>query len=272
MPFCQNEGASLFWKSFGKGEPVLLIMGLSFTHEMWFRLLPPLTTRYRAIVFDNRGMGRSSVPKGPYRISLMARDALAVMNDAGIAQAHVIGASMGGMIAQELALEHPERVHSLVLGCTSHSGVWGRWPRLRTALGCRNFARRGNRIDRERALIPLLYAKTTPRDRIEEDIRLRVGCDCPAAGFRGQFTGLLLWSAYRRLPRLRVPTLVLHGDEDRLIPIENGEVVARRIPGAQFELVTQAGHMMTTDQPEICSRLVMDFLSRQPMLATASGS
>jgi 3-oxoadipate enol-lactonase len=154
MPVTANEGAELYWDSFGSGPPILLIMGLSFTHEMWFRLRPALTPNYHIVVFDNRGMGRSSVPRGPYSIPKMARDAAAVMRAAGLTSAHVIGASMGGMIAQELALRKPELVRSLILACTSHSGLLGRWPELRYLP--RRIAR--DHVARERAIAKLLYA------------------------------------------------------------------------------------------------------------------
>src|SRR5579863_1621527 len=124
MPFIDHEGAGIYWTEHGSGPPVLLIMGLSFTHEMWYRTLPGLGG-YRTILFDNRGMGRSSVPSGPYRIQQMARDAAAVLTAAGVESAHVVGASMGGMIAQELALLAPRRVRTLLLACTTFSGVFG---------------------------------------------------------------------------------------------------------------------------------------------------
>src|SRR5437764_6088044 len=100
MPYLVNAGTQLYWKDYGSGPPLLMIMGLSFTHEMWFRVLPSLGSQYRVIVFDNRGMGRSDVPRGPYPIGRMARDAYAVLQAAGVEAAHVLGASMGGMIAQ----------------------------------------------------------------------------------------------------------------------------------------------------------------------------
>jgi 3-oxoadipate enol-lactonase len=262
LPYVHSDGADLYWEAFGAGPPVLLIMGLSFTHEMWFRTLPALLPHYRAIVFDNRGMGRSSVPGGTYGIKMMARDAVAVLHAAGAEAAHVIGASMGGMIAQELALQVPKAVRSLVLGCTSHSGVLGRWPKFRAIPWRRNWAKL-DRSERENALVRLLYADTTPRERIEEDLRLRGGCHWSHEGFRRQLGAILLWSAYRRLPSLRVPTLIVHGEEDRLVPVRNGRTVARRIPGAQLEIVPDAGHIMTTDQPEICAALMLKFLASQ---------
>ena len=153
----------MYWEEHGSGPPVLLIMGLSFTHEMWFRVLPSLASRYRVIVFDNRGMGRSDVPRGLYSIRQMASDAHTVLKAAGVAAADVVGASMGGMIAQELALRFPQCVRRLVLACTSHGGLFSNWPDFT------RFPRRANwsRPDElERALVPLLYARTTPQDRI----------------------------------------------------------------------------------------------------------
>jgi pimeloyl-ACP methyl ester carboxylesterase len=225
-------------------------------------VLPAVTPEYRVILFDNRGMGRSSVPRGPYSIRQMARDAVAVLNAAGVEQAHVIGASMGGMIAQELALNYPGRVRSLVLGCTTHGGFLSRWP---------DFSKRprgvkwstAERLERERAVMPMLYADTTPIERIEEDIHLRYRCQWNPRGFYNQLAAILLWTSYRRLPRITAPTLVVHGDQDRLVPMVNGRVVAKRIRGAQFKVIQNAGHILTTDQPEACAQNIQEFLRSQ---------
>ncbi len=270
MPYVLSQGVRLYWEEHGSGPPVLLIMGLSFTHEMWFRVLPHLIRAgYRAILFDNRGMGRSGCPRAPYSIRQMARDAATVMDAADVASAHVVGASMGGMIAQELALRAPERVRSLMLACTTHGGLFGRWPHFRRCPGPLRWYR-ATRAERERALRMLLYAEATPVERIEEDLAVRCGCAWTSRGFYGQFAGILLWSSYRRLPRIHVPTLVLHGEEDHLLPAENGRVVASRIPGARFELVPNAGHILITDQPEVSVRLFLDFLKENAECPLAS--
>lgn len=260
VPYVTSQGAKIFWNEQGSGVPVLLIMGLSFTHDMWFRVLPVLAARYRAIYFDNRGMGKSDVPRGPYPIKTMAQDAIAVLDAAGVPAAHIIGASMGGMIAQELALRHPQRVLSLILGCTSYGGLFARWPSLSHAP--REFPLAEDaRMKREQALVPLLYSPSTPLEHIGEDLEVRANCTWTYRGFWAQLGGILFWHSYRRLPRIKAPTLVVHGAEDRLIPPVNGRVVAGRIPGARFELLPNAGHILVTDQPEACTKLMLDFLA-----------
>jgi pimeloyl-ACP methyl ester carboxylesterase len=270
MPYIEHEGSQLFWTEKGSGPPILLIMGLSFTHEMWHRTLPALTG-YRAILFDNRGMGRSSVPRGPYSVRQMARDANAVLTAANVASAHVIGASMGGMIAQELALLYPQRVRSLILACTSYSGLFARWPDLRCGPRWIRW-RESTREQREQSWRGLLYSNTTPAARIEEDIRIRCACAWNQKGFFNQFAGILMWNSYWRLPRISAPTLVIHGDQDRLIPPQNGRTVARRIRGARFQVIPNAGHIIMTDQPELCRDVLVNFLAEQDAPLSATGS
>lgn len=263
MPFVDSRGATIYWEEAGSGEPMLMIMGLSFTHEMWFRVLPHLAS-FRTITFDNRGVGRSSVPPGPYSIVTMAEDALAVLDAAGWESAHIVGASMGGMIAQEIALRYPQRVRTLTLGCTTYSGLFCRWPRFSRGPGLHWF-RTADRVTRERSLRHMLYAADTPDERIEEDIRVRCECAWNMKGVLSQLAGILMWNSYGRLPSIRIPTLVLHGTEDHLLPLKNGRVLAARIPGAQLEIIQNAGHILTTDQPEVTVKHLLGFLTAKPV-------
>ncbi|MGD0932289.1 MAG: alpha/beta hydrolase, partial [Candidatus Korobacteraceae bacterium] len=112
MPCTNSNGCRIHWEESGAGDPLLLIMGLGYSHEMWHRTRPAMAEHYRTIVYDNRGVGKSDLPPGPYPIAQMADDAAAVLDAAGVELAHVYGISMGGMIAQELALKHPARVRS----------------------------------------------------------------------------------------------------------------------------------------------------------------
>jgi len=117
-------------------------------------------------------------------------------------------------------------------------------------------------MSREKALIPLLYSPSTPAELIQEDLRVRSECHWSYRGFWGQFGGILMWNSYRRLPRITAPTLVVHGEDDKLIPPVNGRVVAKRIPGARFELLPKAGHILVTDQLEACVGLMLNFLGK----------
>jgi len=270
MPFVTHRGARIYWEEHGAGDPILLVMGLSFTVEMWYRVAPSLAAKHRVILLDNRGVGRSSVPRGPYRIGLMAEDAMAVLSAAGVTQlAYLMGVSMGGMIAQEMALRYPERFRALVLLSTSCGVLYrGRWPNFRRAPRLRRWLETGGEA-RDRSLVRFFYADETPRERIEEDIHARANFHPPLRSVLRQLGGILCWSSYGRLPRLRLPVLVIHGDQDHVLPPENGRVVARRIPGADFILVPQAGHILATDQPELLLEMINGFLARARDLQVA---
>src|ERR1700733_12802711 len=163
MPFVENQGARIYWDEQGHGTPVLLIMGLSYPSSMWHRTRPALASHYRTVAFDNRGVGRSEVPFGPYPIALMASDAAAVLDAAGIESAHLFGVSMGGMIAQEFALQYPKRVLSLTLGCTAAGGPTA----VRAEPEAIHMLLSREKMSREQAAeaaVPFIYDRATPRD------------------------------------------------------------------------------------------------------------
>ena len=260
MPFVENRGARIYWDEQGQGPPLLLIMGFSYPSDMWYRARPELAGRYRTIAFDNRGVGRSDVPAGPYPISLMASDAAAVLDAAGADRAHIFGVSMGGMIAQEFALQYPARVRSLILACTSPGGLHAVQPKTLVLLALIKRATMTPEEARE-AFIPILYHQATARERIDEDMAvLRNWIPAPAAYF-AQLQGIVLWSSYGRLPQITAPTLVIHGETDRLVPPKNGAILASRIPGAKLVTIPHAGHIFATDQPHAARSAVAEFLA-----------
>jgi pimeloyl-ACP methyl ester carboxylesterase len=262
MPYAENSGVKIYWEEHGEGDPLLLIMGLGYTLEMWHRTAPILKQQYRTILFDNRGVGRSDVPVGAYSISAMAADAAAVLDSAGIVRAHVFGISMGGMIAQEFALQYPRRVRSLILGCTSHGGPEAV---LADAEVLKTVAERAmmSPEDGIRAMVSFIYDSGTPRERIEEDLAIRRHTYPSIQGYLGQLQAIFAYESRTRLAQLKAPTLVLHGESDRLVPPENGRRVARLINGARLEIFAGASHIFPTDQPEKTHQTILEFLADQ---------
>src|SRR5580692_6878252 len=227
MPLVENQGAKIYWDQEGCGEPLLLIMGLSYPSYMWHRTRPVLAQTYRTIALDNRGVGQSDVPSGVYSIALMASDAAAVLDAADVQSAHVFGVSMGGMIAQEFALQYPKRVRSLILGCTAAGGSHAvqAEPKVLEVL-----MRQGMTPEEAKeAIIPFIYDSGTPRERIDEDMAIRMKWYPTSQGYLSQLQGILAWEAYSRIAEIGAPTLVVHGESDLLIPPANGHLVAERI-------------------------------------------
>ena len=256
-----NAGTRIYWEEHGHGDPVLLIMGLGATLDLWHRVTPMLSRTYRTILFDNRGAGRSDAPPGPYTIPQMADDALAVLDAAGAPTARVFGASMGGMIAQELALNHPERVRALILGCTAPGGK-------AAVLADREVgAALASRVtlpphQAARVMVPYTYDASTPRERVEEDVAIRERTAIGNDAFNAQYQAIRSWpGTIDRLGALAMPVLVIHGETDRLVPPENGRILARAIPHSKLVMIPNASHIFFTDQPEASKAAILSFLA-----------
>jgi len=266
VPFAETAGARI---SFTVHQPeeagadpqsLLLIMGLAGSGAMWWRLVPHVRRRHRVIVFDNRGTGASSSVHRPLTMRDLAADAVAVLDAADAGQAHVVGASMGGMIAQHLALDHRPRVRSLTLACTTAGGRAGAPnPRLMGATLLRPLLGPGRTWP---LVVPALYSPSTrahARDRLAEDLdrrrQDRVGPLTPWA----QMAAIAGHDTRTRLAELAgLPTLVLHGGEDRLVPIAHGRELARAIPGARFVELPDAGHMLLTDAEDAVVAAILE--------------
>lgn len=266
MAFTVNQGTKIYWDEQGHGEPLLLIMGLGYPSNAWYRTRPALAGRYRTIAFDNRGVGQSEMPPGPYPIPVMASDAAAVLDAAGVESAHIFGISMGGMIAQEFALQYPKRVRSLILGCTAAGGPHAvrSEPEATQMLMARGSM---TREEAAQAAIPFIYDPGTPRKLIDEDLEIRRPWFPHAQAYNAQLQGILAWEAYSRLGQIAAPTLVIHGEGDRLVAAGNGKLIAEKIPGAKLVMLAHASHIFTTDQPQAAHRAILDFLASRPLVA-----
>jgi 3-oxoadipate enol-lactonase len=251
----------LHWEETGEGAPVLLIMGLGMNATGWWRTIPVLAD-FRVIAFDNRGVGRSERAPGPYTVQAMADDAVSVLDAAGVDRAHVYGISLGGMIAQEVALRHPSRVDALVLGATTPGGD-AHVPAGEDVVA---FVRLRAQMTAEHAVwasVPINYAERTRREgghRIAEDVAQRLRYPVEAEYYSAQLAAANGHDA--RVGDIRAPTLVVHGEEDVLIPPANGERLAAAIPGAELRTWPGAAHLYFTDEPEV-DRSVAAWLSER---------
>ena len=262
MSFVENQGARIYWDEQGHGATILLIMGLGYTSNMWYRTRPALAAHYHTVAFDNRGVGKSDVPLGPYPIALMASDAAAVLDAAGVEIADIFGVSMGGMIAQEFALQYPKRVRSLILGCTAAGGPTA----VRAEPEAAQMLMARDKMSPEQAAeaaVPFIYDSATPRERVDEDLAIRRPWFPRAEAYRAQLQGILAWEAYTRLFGIAAPTLVIHGERDRLVPPGNAKLIAEHIPGAKLVMIPHASHLFLTDQTEVSLHAILQFLNEQ---------
>jgi pimeloyl-ACP methyl ester carboxylesterase len=256
------DGITLAATAHGQGSPLLMIPGLGSSRTVYAPIVPLLAEHHRVIVFDQRGIGESDVTDGPYTMAQLAADAVSVVDAAGEETAAVFGASMGGMVAQHVALDHAERVSRLVLACTGpgapHAVLADR-DDTRALLG------KGAKTPEEayRIASTVLYSRpfqATHHDFIEQQIRDRGRRPVRARAFSAQYEAVRHHDTWDRLPSLRMPVLVVHGSEDEVMPPGNGELLAQRIPGARLVLLDGLGHMFFHEDPQRAAQVILDFL------------
>lgn len=255
MPFAINNGVRIHWQEKGEGTPLLLVMGHRFTGEMWYPVLPAVTPRHRVIWFDNRGVGQSDAPRTA-SVDEMVADAFAVMDAAGVQSAHVWGVSMGGGIAQQMAITSPERVNSLVLGCTAIKTEVlpppGRSAQVLVRLPV--------------WLYKALGAKTlwgdAPKEAIAKDYAMLKKEKITAHGVIAQAAGIAAFSmTLDDAAGISVPTLVQHGTADQTVKYEAGQQIAATIPGARLSTFEGAGHNYLVCDADRANHEVLEFLA-----------
>jgi pimeloyl-ACP methyl ester carboxylesterase len=265
MPYAQLHGLKFYYETLGSGPPLVMIMGLG-AHAGWWepQTIDALACEHRILIFDNRDSGRSSLAPAPYSLRDMADDTLALMHCVGMERAHVLGASMGGMIAQELVLSRPDRVDKLVLACTSPGQAFGTPPTPK--------AMEGLMVDRgaltpEKAIELLVGVLFSPawvaanKARLPEAAAKLGAYPISEEGYRRQLLAISGFEAGRRLRDVQAPTLILHGTADPLVPVENAKALAELIPGAKVELFEGCAHGFLSEQPEKFTELVRGFLA-----------
>jgi pimeloyl-ACP methyl ester carboxylesterase len=259
MPQAAVDGISLYYERQGAGEPVLLIQGMSGTHLAWGdAFLAGLGDDVEIVTYDHRGVGTSTPQDQPFAITQLADDAAGLLDALEWERAHVLGISMGGMVAQELALRHPQRIRTLTLGCTYPGGAQAQ---LADPALIQELAGALLSGDRELALrvgfaANLSAAHVADEAHFEPFHAMATAVPVAVPVIMMQMQAVMGHDTSARLESIEAPTLVVHGTEDRMLPVANGELIARLIPHARLELLEGVGHMFWWEQPERSAALV----------------
>jgi len=264
MPTIKIGDINIYYEVHGEGEPLLLIMGLGSDLTSWIFQIPEFSKKYRVIVFDNRGVGRSDAPDVPYSTELMADDTAGLLHALDIDKAHILGLSMGGMIAQELALKYPQRVKSLILATTAAGPYSWATHILGTML-------RLNQEGVNRETLTTLRLSWLFTDKFFDNPELvRTVIDTmlanpypqPVHGYARQFAAATEHNTRDRIGKITVPTLVLVGKEDILLPVKMSEELAAGIPNAELVVLEGGGHGFLAEIAGKFNQAVLDFLSK----------
>ena len=261
MPKISVGGTELHYERAGEGEALLLIQGMGGTHLSWgepFRSM--LEESFEVIVFDNRGIGLSAPFEGSFTIAEMGGDAAGLLDELGVESAHVVGISMGGMVAQELALAQPRRLRSLTLGCTYCGGEGSR------LMPKENVEKLGAAMvsgDRDKAIRASYEVNLSPAFRADEDAYAafhKMATDVPAAKrtIELQAQAIFGHDTSGRIGEISAPTLIVHGTEDGVLPVETGHRIAALMPTARLEILEDVGHMFWWEQPQRSAELIRE--------------
>ncbi|HEY8206676.1 MAG TPA: alpha/beta hydrolase [Myxococcaceae bacterium] len=262
MPEVSSNGITLHYQSEGRGPPVVLVSGLSYGLWTWRWVAPLLSPRYRVIRLDNRGVDGSDKPPGPYTTAQMAQDVLGLMDALELPPCFLAGISLGGFIVQEAALARPEKVARLALVATSFGGR-NSLPPTPAAMEAMTNREGGSRAVAERALkvnVSPGFAGRHP-DRVAEYFRYRDPVGVTGESYKAQLMAGGAHDSEARVSSLKMPVLILHGDQDLVVPPGNAALMKARIPHAEVKMLPGAGHILPMDRPEEVAQALDYFLS-----------
>ena len=268
MPMLQTASVQLYYEVHGTGPNLLFVSGLGGGTWSWYGQVPFFRDRYRTIVFDNRGAGRSSMPSGPYGMEDFAADTLALLDHLDVDRCFMVGLSMGGMIAQETALAAPHRFAAMVLGCT-HCGGARKIPPSPDVIArfVDNTGLSPEAIVTKN--LPFFFSRNAfvqKREAVEEYKRVQIGVPLqPEHAFSAQLAAIQSFDAADRLHTLPVPTLVITGTEDVLVPPANAHVLAELLPDAALVELEGAGHAIHADCRDTLNELIHEFFTESEL-------
>jgi 3-oxoadipate enol-lactonase len=264
MPKVKVGDINMYYKVHGKGEPLVFIAGFATGLEMWRSVIPLFSREYQLVIFDTRGAGRSDSPDIPYTADMLIDDIARLLDYLGIDKAHIRGTSMGGSLAQYFTLRYPERVISLILECTSCGGTQAVPP---SAKDMEIFTNQAIIPPGERGSLDAATLGVTPEfikkhpDIVGREIKQMQLRPVSPIGAMRQMQAQPAEGTYKRLPEIKAPTLIIHGDADRLQPVENARILASRIPNAELVIFKNAGHWML-EAGDKRNSVILDFLKR----------
>ncbi|GAB4466320.1 MAG: alpha/beta hydrolase [Anaerolineales bacterium] len=265
MPKLNVNDIELYYETHGDGQPLVLISGLGYSLWQWHRMVPFLADHFQVITFDNRGVGQSAKPEGPYTAQMLAADTVGLLDALNIEKAIIAGHSMGGFVAQAIALDYPQRVEKLILCSTNFGGprhipVTPEAMKILTDVTSDALTRFKNGLVVSTAPG---WAEKNP-EMIQKWIQWRVANPIEPVHYQAQLAiGLALLpeaAAFEnQLPRLKIPTLILFGAHDKVVPPENASLLAEKIANSQIILFPDAGHFFPIEIPEAASRAIIEF-------------
>lgn len=255
------NGVALHYEITGRGEPLILIEGLGTATWLWWKQVPELSRHFRVVAFDLRGSGWSDKPDEPYSIPMFADDLAGLMDTLRIKQAHVLGISLGGYVAQEFALRYPQKVKRLILCSTGTNGPHATPPSPDVILALMTpVAGQGDLRSRIALSLSVGHAVAHPED-IEQMIAWRLDNPQPAYAYNRQLMSAVGWTSEGRLGEISMPTLIMAGSEDRVVPPQNADVLAAGIPHAEKVILQGAGHLINVEKPDEFNKEVIQFLT-----------
>jgi len=265
MPRVKVSDISLYYEVHGNGEALALIMGLGGGLPWLFPQVQAFSKQYRVVAFDNRGTGGSDAPDIPYTMEMMAGDLAGLLEAIGVKTTHIFGISMGGMTAQHFALLYPEKVKSLILGATTCGGTRRIMPDMEAikVLFDMDHMQKLTPEERARETLPFVFSKEFINNNqalIQQLLAKMVGHVTPLHGYMRQAAAIMGHDTYQRLPEIKVPTLVIAGDADKLVPVENSRLIASRIPNAELVILEKMGHGFNIEAADTVNDAVLRFL------------
>jgi pimeloyl-ACP methyl ester carboxylesterase len=272
MPYALKR-PRLWYERRGNGEPLLLITGFAISAAVFEPVRPLYERHFECVAYDNRGAGRSGRSPWPASIPQFAGDAVRLLDALGLDSAHVYGASMGGMIAQELAIRFPERVRGLVLAGTTPGGPRAARPALGELAALLGHALATLREPGRPWLGAMLFSESFRREqpeRVRELLAYFALHRASAWGVNAHWWATVYHDTVSRLPRIQAPTLVMHGEHDAMSPVANALILAARIPDAELAIVPGAGHAFALERPEQSLSLLLDWLRRRGAIAAGA--